>query len=46
MPNAVITGTPYIPMKDLLKTGVLASIVACIFFSLVVFTYWSWLGLF
>lgn len=46
MPNAVITGTPYVPMKDLLKTGVVASIVACVFFSIVVFTYWSWVGLF
>lgn len=46
MPNAVITGTPYVPMKDLLKTGVVASIVGCIFFSIVVFTYWTWLGLF
>jgi len=45
MPNAVICGTPYITQKDMVKTGAIASIVACIFFSIVAVTYWQWMGL-
>lgn len=46
MPNAVVVGTEYVDQRDMLKTGFWMSLLACAFFSLVVFTYWRWLGLF
>ncbi len=45
MPNAVICSTPFIRSDELMKAGLLASIVACLFMSAVVLTYWTWLGL-
>ena len=45
MPNAVVAGTEYISQRDMVKTGFWMSILACVVFSLVVFTYWTWLGL-
>ena len=45
MPNAVIVGTPHITEKELMKTGAVMSILGAGFFSLVVFTYWKWIGL-
>ena len=46
MPNAVVVGTEYVDQRDMLKTGFWMSLLACAFFSLVVFSYWRWLGLF
>lgn len=45
MPNAVIVGTPYITSKELIKTGAVMSLLSVSFFSLVVLTYWRWIGL-
>ena len=45
MPNAVIMGTNEIATPELIKTGIIMSIAACIYFSIVVLTYWSWIGL-
>lgn len=46
MPNAVVVGTEYVDQRDMLRTGIWMSILACLFFSLVVFTYWHWLNFF
>ncbi|HIU64494.1 MAG TPA: DASS family sodium-coupled anion symporter [Candidatus Avacidaminococcus intestinavium] len=45
MPNAVIVGTPHISERELMKTGALMSILGAGFFSIVVLTYWRWIGL-
>lgn len=45
MPNAVICSTPFVSNGEIIKTGFVVSIVACVFMSAVVFTYWTWLGL-
>ena len=45
MPNAIICSTPFVSSGELMKTGLITSIVACAFMSLVALTYWSWLGL-
>lgn len=44
MPNAVAMGTGHITTGELMKTGAVMSILACVFMSLMVFTYWSWIG--
>ncbi len=46
MPNAVICGTPHITPNELMRTGLIISIVACTFMSLMVVTYWSWINVF
>lgn len=46
MPNAVIVGTEHVSQNDMLRTGLWMSLLGCAFFTLVVFTYWSWIGLF
>ena len=45
MPNAIICSTPFVSSGELMKTGLMTSIVACAFMSLVAITYWNWLGL-
>lgn len=45
MPNAIICSTPFVSSGELMKTGLITSIVACAFMSLVAITYWNWLGL-
>jgi len=45
MPNAVAMGTGHITANELMKTGSVMSIFAAAFMSIVVFTYWNWLGL-
>lgn len=45
MPNAVAMGTGQITSKELMKTGAVMSIVAAVFMSVMVLTYWNWLGL-
>lgn len=45
MPNAIICSTPFVSSGELMKTGLITSIVACALMSLVAITYWNWLGL-
>lgn len=45
MPNAVAMGTGHITTGELMKTGAVMSILGALFMSLMVMTYWSWLGL-
>jgi di/tricarboxylate transporter len=45
MPNAVAMGTGHVTTKELMKTGAVMSVLAAVFMTLVVFTYWRWLGL-
>ncbi len=45
MPNAVAMGTGHITANELMKTGALMSIFAAAFMSIMVLTYWNWLGL-
>lgn len=45
MPNAVAMGTGHVSSTELMKTGAVMSILAAVFMSLMVVTYWSWLGL-
>lgn len=45
MPNAVAMGTGHITANELMKTGAVMSVFAAIFMSIMVFTYWNWLGL-
>jgi sodium-dependent dicarboxylate transporter 2/3/5 len=44
MPNAVAMGTGHITNSELIKTGFVMSILAASFMSLMVFTYWKWIG--
>lgn len=44
MPNAVAMGTGHITAKELMKTGLVMSILACIFMSIMVFTFWKFIG--
>jgi di/tricarboxylate transporter len=45
MPNAVAMGTGQITSTELMKTGAVMSLMAAIFMSIMVMTYWNWLGL-
>lgn len=45
MPNAVIVGTPHITANEVMRTGAIMSILGATFFSIVVLTYWKWIGL-
>lgn len=45
MPNAVAMGTSHITPGELMKTGAVMSLLAAFFMSLMVLTYWKWLGL-
>ena len=44
MPNAVINGTNQVKASEIMKTGACVSLLAASFFSVVVFTYWKWIG--
>ena len=44
MPNAVINGTNHVKSSELMRTGACVSILAASFFSVVVYTYWKWIG--
>ena len=44
MPNAVINGTGHVKSSELMRTGACVSILAASFFSVVVYTYWKWIG--
>lgn len=44
MPNAVAIGTGHLTSGELIKTGAVMSILAAAFMSVMVLTYWKWLG--
>ena len=44
MPNAVAMGTGHITAAELMKTGAVMSILGAAFMSVMVLTYWKWLG--
>lgn len=44
MPNAVINGTNQVKASELMKTGAYMSVLAATFFSVMVYTYWKWIG--
>ena len=44
MPNAVAMGTGHITTGELIKTGAVMSLLAVVFMSLMVLTYWKWIG--
>ena len=44
MPNAVAMGTGHITTGELIKTGAVMSLLAATFMSLMVMTYWKWIG--
>ena len=44
MPNAVINGTNHVKSSELMKTGAWMSLLAATFFSVMVYTYWKWIG--
>jgi sodium-dependent dicarboxylate transporter 2/3/5 len=45
MPNAVAIGTGHLTSGELIKTGAVMSILAAAFMSVMVLTYWKWLGI-
>lgn len=45
MPNAIMVGTGQLQSQDVIKTGAVMSLLAVSFMSLVVFTYWQWIGI-
>ena len=45
MPNAVAMGTGHITTGELIKTGAVMSVLAAGFMSLMVLTYWKWIGI-
>lgn len=45
MPNAVAMGTGHISVGELVRTGAVMSILGAAFMSLMVVTYWQWLGI-
>lgn len=45
MPNAVIVGTGHLKSSELMRTGAWMSVFAAAFFSVVVYTYWKWIGI-
>ena len=44
MPNAVAMGSGHITTGELIKTGAVMSILAAVFMSIMVLTYWTWIG--
>jgi anion transporter len=45
MSNAIAVGTGHISTGEVVKTGAILAIFTAIFMSLMVFTYWTWIGL-
>lgn len=45
MPNAVAMGTGHLSTGELIRTGAVMSVLAAAFMSLMVLTYWKWIGL-
>lgn len=46
LPNIIGLATEEITAKELIKTGAVMSLFGAIFMSIMVYTYWTWLGLF
>ena len=46
LPNIIGLATEEITAMELIKTGVVMSLFGAIFMSIMVYTYWTWLGLF
>jgi anion transporter len=44
MPNAIAIGTGHVTSNDIIKTGAVMSILAAVFMSVMVLTYWKWIG--
>ena len=44
MPNAVAMGSGHITTAELIKTGAVMSVLGAVFMSLMVLTYWKWIG--
>lgn len=44
MPNAVAMGTGHVTTAELMKTGMVMSILGAAFMSVMVLTYWKWIG--
>jgi anion transporter len=44
MPNAIAIGTGHVTSGEIIKTGAVMSILAAIFMSIMVLTYWKWIG--
>ncbi len=44
MPNAVAMGTGHVSVADLVKTGAVFSVFAAACMTVVVYTYWTWIG--
>lgn len=44
MPNIVIMGTQHLTVVEMVKTGVVMSLLATSFMSVMVYTYWQWIG--
>jgi di/tricarboxylate transporter len=45
MPNAVAMGTGHVTTGEVIKTGAVMSILAAAFMSIMVLTYWNWIGI-
>lgn len=45
MPNAVAMGTKHVSTNEMIRTGAVMSVLAATVMSLMVPTYWSWIGL-
>lgn len=43
MPNMIVMGSGYIKPREIVVTGVIMSLIAASFMSLMVFTYWQWI---
>ena len=46
LPNIIGLATEEITPRELIKTGAVMSLFGAIFMSLMVYTYWTWIGMF
>ena len=44
MPNAVLVGTGHLSTPDVVKTGIVMSILSVVVMAIMVVTYWNWMG--
>ncbi|MEN6568018.1 MAG: DASS family sodium-coupled anion symporter [Veillonellales bacterium] len=45
MPNAVVIGTGHIRVNEMIRTGSVMSVFAAAYMSIMVMTFWTWMGL-
>lgn len=45
MPNIVVMGTNHLTTLEMIKTGIVMSLLAATFMSLMVYSYWDWIGI-